>query len=152
MSNHKVRHMAREEVREAVKRVMTWDFGNGGEELLNAVTDGICDGKSVVVDAVSYLGNGKYEKENKRGRYRYKMFVPFVDKNGHIYSTDLFVDMKHSIKATYEVYSFTRQLVIEVVAKIDTDYSLERFGHGYTAEKWGIERIYVMGRSFTPVP
>lgn len=138
----KERKMSRHEVEQAIRKVMVWDFGNGGEELLAEITRGICDGKSVVVDAVSYIGNGRYVKEGTKDRYQYKMFVPFVDKRGNIYSTDLFKGSKeNAIKATYEIYTCTRQWVIKVVDVIDTDYSLNRFGHGYTPDDWGIERI-----------
>ena len=150
-----VKIMTEDEVRESVKRVMTWDFGNGGEELLEQITQAICDRKSVVIDAVSYLGNGKYVKHNTKGRYKYKMFVPFVDKNGNIYSTDLFKGNINNAKtAIYEIYSFTRQLVIEIVEVLDTDFATawNRFGYGYTPEKWGQNMIYVLGRSFTPIP
>ena len=147
--------MSEDEVRESVKKVMSWDFGNGGEELLEEVTQAICDGKSVVVDAVSYKGNGKYVRENERGRYKYKMFVPFCDKNGNIYSTDLFKGhISGAKKAKFEIYSYTRQLVIDVVEVFDTDFATAwtKFGWGYTPEKWGQNRIYVLGRSKTPTP
>lgn len=151
--NKPVKRMTEDEVRESVKRVMSWDFGNGGEQLLEEVTQAICDGKSVVVDALTYKGNGNYAKESERGRYKYKMFVPFCDKNGSIYSTDLFKgSINGAKKASYEIYSHTRQLVIGVVEVFDTDYETawKKFGHGYTPEKWGQNRIYVLGRSVTP--
>lgn len=151
MSEKTVKRMTEEEVRESVERVMSWD----DEQLLDEVVQAICDGKSVVVNALSYIGNGKYVKENTRGRYKYKMFVPFVDKNGHIYSTDLFKGhISNAKKASFEIYSFTRQLVIEVVEVFETDFNTawDKFGHGYTPEKWGQNRIYVLGRSFNPIP
>lgn len=144
----KVRRLTEEEVREAVKKVMTWET----EKPLDRVVQAICDGKSVIVDAVCYRGNGRYESSRAKDRYKYKMFVPFVDKRGNIYSTDLFKEFEYAKDATFEVYTFTRQKVLGVVAIFETDWNTawERFGFGYTERDWGQERIYVMGRSFTP--
>jgi hypothetical protein len=122
--------MTREEVYENVKKIMTWDFENDGEKLLNEVVDGICASKSVVIDATAYIGNGKYVPLRRKDRYKYKMIVPAVDKNKSIFSTDLYSgDMKFAIEGQYGIYTYTRQLVIKVLALVEPDISLERLMH-----------------------
>lgn len=111
---------------------MTWDFDRNGNALLDRVTEGICAGKSVLIDAVGYLGNGRYEKENKRGRYKYKLFVPIMDKHGRLYSTDLFSGGSgNAVKGNYGIYYCTRQLVVDVIEDFEADYRDERFEFGY---------------------
>ena len=124
---------------------MSWDFDNDGNQLLDEVTDGLCAGYSVLVDALCYRGNGNYDKPNKKDRYRYKLIVPIVSNSNDFYSTDLFSgDAENAIKAKYGIYTYTRQWLIKVVAKVEADYSIDRFGNGYKEEKYGIYKLNVI--------
>lgn len=130
--------MARKEVEWSVSSIMKFDT----DELFKEVVDSLCSGFSVVVDAVAYMGNGRYERRNKKARYRFKMITPIADKCGLLYSTDLFEGgAENAIKGHYGIYRATRQLVVGVVAKVETDYNIERFGFGYKDGSYGIYKV-----------
>lgn len=131
--------LTKEEVKGAVKNIMDFE----SDETLDQVVEGLCEGYSVVVDALTYLGAGSYTKRSKKDRYRYKVIVPILTEKGNFYSTDLFKDMANAVKAHYGTYFKTQQLVIDFVAKIATDYSNERFSFGYKDGSYGIYKLVV---------
>lgn len=147
MISMEIKEISRDEVRESIKKIMVWDYDNGGEELLDNIVNRICKGRSVLIDAVSYLGNGKYVKENKRGRYKHKLIVPIVDNNGNIYSTDLYKGHSdNAVNGRYAIYTYTRQWALYVIEDFETDYQIERFEHGYRDDKWGSFKIEVKNK------
>ena len=130
--------LTKKEIRGAVVTIMRFET----EELLNEIVDGIYDGYSVIVDALSYRGNGSYVRRNSKDRYKYKMIVPILDKYNNLYSTDLHEGgVENAIKGDYGIYRATRQLVIGVIVKIETDYKIERFGFGYRDGNYGIYKL-----------
>lgn len=130
----KEKKMTREEVREYVRKIMSWET----DELLEAVLDHIIKGEAVMVDALPYMGNGKYDKSRKR--YRYKVITPILG-NYTFYSTDLFQEADHAMSASYEIYTHTRQLVIKIVGTVG--YDPERMGHGYRDGGYGIFKLVI---------
>lgn len=128
-----------EDLKKELNRVI--DFND--DRLLNLALDGLSRGRSIVVDAVSYLGNGSYEKQNKRGRYKYKLIVPVISKAGELYSTDLFKDdVKYAIRAKYALYH-TQQMVVDIIAEIKPDFDEKRMEFGYTQEKYGYYKLKI---------
>ncbi len=133
--------LTKEEVRDALKKVMYFET----DELLQEATKILCEGKSVLVDGLTYLGNGQHTRRTNKKRYKYKMIVPIVDSQGSLYSTDLFEgNVKNAITGKYGVYIVTRQLCIDVVGGIDTDYDIERFDFGYKDDKYGRFKVEVL--------
>lgn len=129
------KHLTHEQIALALKKVMYWDDDN---DVLDAATL-LGQGHSVLVDALSYIGNGKWERKNKKDRYRYKVIAPILDEYGDLYSTDLFSgDAKHAIAAKLGIYQATRQLVIEVVSGVQHAGEL---GHGYKDGKYGVYKL-----------
>lgn len=130
--------VTKEELREYLRGVLHFET----EDLLAECVDHLHEGRSIVLDALSYLGNGRHEKRTLKYRYKYKMIVPILDKNNRLYSTDLFISPKENAeKGCYGVYCVTRQLAIGLVNVLETDYSNERFGHGYRDGKYGSFKI-----------
>jgi hypothetical protein len=116
-------------VRDELKSVMYFET----DELLEDVAERIAEGRSVLVMAEQYLGAGKW----KLGKCRYKLLVPVLDKDGRLYSTDLFEKTEPALDGKYGIYQFTRQNAIKIILSCDADLRDERFGHGYTEEKYG---------------
>lgn len=116
-------------MKDAVKKVMYFDT----DALLDEVVALLSNGKSVVVMTELYLGNGKW----KLDKYRYKMLVPVADKSGCLYSTDVFPSVENAIAGEYGIYRATRQNAKKVVMSLEADISNERYGWGYTEEKYG---------------
>jgi len=128
----------KKEVEKMVREVMFFEK----KEHFNAVVKAIHNGSSVVVDGLSYIGNGKYVNRNLKKRYKYKMLVPIVDKYNNLYSTDLYEGgAERAIKGQYAIYRITRQLAIGIVAIIETDYNVDRLDWGYRDDKWGYYKI-----------
>lgn len=123
------------EICEALRDVMHFE----SDDILIDCATAIQSGKSVILDALAYLGNSRWEHPGKKDRYRFKMIIPVFDNDHRIYSTDLFkVNSEHARNACYGIYSHTRQMATSVVQKVDPVISIERFGHGYQDGKYGI--------------
>lgn len=69
------------------------------------------------------------------------MLVPLVDNRGNLYSTDVFKNVTGAIHGRYEIYRVTRQEAIDTVCMLNVDVNPERFGFGYTEEKYGRKTI-----------
>ena len=124
-----------DEIKESLKKIMIFE----DVQMLNEAAEGISDGYSIVVDALSYRGNGHWVAANRKDRYKYKMIVPIMSNSGILYSTDLFKGgMENAINGKYAVYSGTRQLVLGVLAKIQPDFDNNRFESGYKDGNYGI--------------
>ena len=129
------KRLTKEEVKKALENIL--HFENDLD--LDWSVDKLLGGDSIVVDALAYIGNGKWVKRESKKRYKYKMIVPILDKNNNLYSTDLFSgDIKNAICGKYAIYRATRQKVINVGGRVDTDYSLDRFEFGYKDGSYGI--------------
>lgn len=129
----------KEEIKQSLKNILYWD----NDLDLDFAIDTLSKGESIVIDAISYIGNGKWVNKLSKNRYKYKMIVPIMDKNNNLYSTDLFEgDIKNAICGKYGIYRATRQKCVNVVAKVDTNYSLNRFDFGYKDGIYGIYGIY----------
>jgi hypothetical protein len=110
-------------------------------ELLDAVVTRICEGKSVLVDALAYRGNGKYDRS--RDRYHFKVISPIACRDT-FYSTDLYKKAEHAMEGKFGVYTYTRQLVIKVICYFDPEFSAEKLDHGYKEGKYGLYKIKVV--------
>lgn len=126
--------LTRDEVWWSVTSILHFDT----PEIRENLVDALIAGKSVVLDALSYIGNGKWVSPKKQGRYKYKMIVPIATNLDVLYSTDLFVDLEDATRGKYGVYSHTRQMAVKIVLLLYTDYEIERFDFGYKDGSYGI--------------
>ncbi len=118
-----------EDVREMLEKICYWE----NEWLVEETAKLLLQGKSVVVDALPYIGNGRWERSEKRGRYKYKMFVPALNENGSLYSTDLFSGTpSRAIEGQYGTYRHTRQKVIAIASSVPAEIDSKRLTFGAT--------------------
>lgn len=133
----------KKDIEKAVRDMMEFEEGTN---LFNLIVYALSQKKSVIVDAVVYIGNGRHEKKTKKNRYRYKMIVPIMDDMGNLYSTDLFNgEPKYAEKSSYEIYRHTRQLVVDVVYIVTPDYAAKRRGWGY--KKNGFNKVILIEKA-----
>lgn len=130
--------LSRDQISEALQNILSFESG----ELFDSVLNSLHAGKSVLIDALAYMGNGKHENRKKKKRYRFKMIVPIVSNNGSLYSTDLYEGgSENAMKGRYAIYRATRQMAVELIAEIETDYRIERFEHGYREDSYGFYKV-----------
>jgi len=136
-------NLTKEELSSALRNVMDFET----EDLFNKVLSCLISGDSALIDAISYIGNGRYVQRNLKKRYKYKLIVPIVDRNMNLYSTDLYEgSAERAIKGEYGIYRHTRQLCIDFISKIPTDYDKNRFDYGYRDEEYGISKINISSK------
>lgn len=129
--------LTQKQVEECLKNICHFN-----EEDLQHCATKLLEGFSVVVDAVAYMGNGKWVKAEKKARYKYKMIVPILSNDNTLYSTDLYEGtVDNAIRGKYATYRATRQKVVKVIAEVVTDYSIERFDFGYKDGAYGIYKL-----------
>jgi len=134
----KTKKVSKEQLKGIVSNIMEFET----DELLEKAVNSLFEGYSVIVDAVCYIGNGRYVDKKSKKRYKYKMIVPILDNYNNLYSTDLYQEnSSNAIMAKYAIYRATRQKVVDVVAGIKTDYSLNRFDFGYKNGEYGIFKM-----------
>lgn len=131
-------NLTKEEIREKIKKILYFDE----EWLLNKTVEDLSKGYSVVLDAVTYIGNGRWVDPGKKKRYQYKMIVPILTNDGNFYSTDLYEkSSKNAIDGAYALYIHTRQLAVSLVGVVNTDYRPERFEFGYKDGSYGFNKL-----------
>lgn len=134
----KTKKLSLEDIKKYLKNIIIFE----DMEMLDEAAQAISKGYSVVLDALSYRGNGHWVKANERGRYKYKMIVPIFSNDGVFYSTDLYKGgAENAIRGKYAIYRATRQLVFGIVAKVEADYDIKRFEHGYADGSYGIFKL-----------
>jgi len=132
--------ITKEELSNSIKNVMSFET----EDIFKKVINALLEGKSVLLDAVSYIGNGRYVDRGLKKRYKYKLIAPILDNNNNLYSTDLYEGgAERAIKGEYGIYRATRQLCVDFISEIEPDYNKERFDFGYKNEEYGIYKIII---------
>lgn len=119
--------MSEDSFKESVEKVMYFK----SEKLLNVIIDTLREDRGVLVRAQMDIG-----RTWKYGDYQYKFLVPFVDKHGRLYSTDLYKREDQALNGQYQIYIHANQratmMVEEVVSpdreQIDPRYKEDKYG------------------------
>lgn len=132
------KQLTKEEIKIAVSNIMNFEK----DELIDEISGGLYDGYSVLIDAVSYIGNGRWVNPKLKKRYKYKLIAPIVDDYNNLYSTDLYeLNAEYAINGHYGIYTATRQMCIGIISIIKANYSIEKFMPGYRDAKYGIYKL-----------
>lgn len=134
------KQLTKEELGVSLKKIMHFET----DEIFNKVLLGLASGRSVLVDAIAYIGNGRYVKRTLKKRYKYKLITPILDNQNNLYSTDLYEGgAENALKGPYGIYVCTRQMCIDFITTVDTDYSVDRFDFGYKDGKYGTYKLII---------